>query len=93
MNKDSGKPFKEFSIILGSIINKIIPINAYFFSKNFLRKKYSGIIVKTEIIIVVTLWILINSRKYSEFATEKIWLKINGQKLFGKEYPVGIRLV
>ena len=49
-------PKNELLIILGSIMKNVEPIIAYFVGTNLVHKRYTGIIVKTEITTVNMRW-------------------------------------
>ena len=48
MNNGSVIPNNELSIILGSNANNATPTKAIFSSKNFLHKKYTGIVMSAD---------------------------------------------
>ena len=89
MKSDSVIPRIEFSIILWLNPNRQAPINAKFGETNFLHRKNTGIIVKEDITILVTLCALIKVIISDWPITEKIGDKNNDQPSFVTRIPVG----
>ena len=76
-------PSNEFSIILGWNTNSEAPKSDNSFPQNFRHSMNTGIIVVTEIIIVIYRWRSIYSKKFSALKREKKTDRNVGQPLFG----------
>ena len=89
INAGSGIPNNEFIIILGSNTNNAAPITANCFLTNLAHKRYTGIIVKTEIIIDKNRCKYVNSKNFCGSKIEKKNERNIDQPLFDKSQFIG----